>query len=160
MDRFNSRIDTCGPLASSVANSMVLCSSSVFFNDFVYESELKGFFCLHDLFSHNEVHRSSHTHVLDEQVLAALVRQQPESKCCTAHPHTPCRDAKIAGQCQRETCLNGDTVHGRDGQFVELANGSIHALRNGTQAVVRPEMIVVSVTNRPGEGLATELAFW
>ncbi len=125
-------------------------------NDFVHESELEGFIGLDDLFPHDEIHRPGDTHVLDEQILTALVRQQSETKRCAAHPHTPRRDTKIARQRQREPGLNGDTVDGRDGQFIELANGGIHALRNGTKTVVCPEMIVVPVANGPSERLASD----
>jgi len=96
-----------------------------------------------DALAHDEVERPRQPQVLDQQVLAALVRQQGETQGGAAHAGAVGGEAEVAGERQREAGLDGNAVDRGDGQLVEVAQGQVQRLRHRAQTVVGADRGVV-----------------
>jgi hypothetical protein len=71
-------------------------------DDLVHQPELERLGRADDPLAHHEVHRPGHAQELHEQVLPALVREEPEPQGRAAQPGLARRDAEVARERERE----------------------------------------------------------
>ena len=97
--------------------------------DLIHQTQLLGLSGGYDAFAHEEIQGLGQAHVLDQQMLAALIGQQGKAQGGAAHAGLFRCDPEITGQGQGETGLDGDAVNGGDGGFIYGANGADGAVQ-------------------------------